>query len=401
MLSGEHASREEFMRILLLCDRYPNSYRDGLLLRVLHLAKRLREHHQIDLLCYHEGPVEGEPVEIFCRIWNVPFPARTPSRGWFGLVAGWNPYKLYPHSMALERLLKDEIKPQDYDVVWDAGASLFLHLPPSWDAIPVVADLVDDMVLTFWRAMISTSGLVAKLRIFKYLAVNLLFERYSMSRVAHCVVVSADDEAVFRKVSSSVPVTVIQNGVDIDFFTPGNGVEVPERLVFEGTMAFPPNQQAALFLVNEIMPRLWARKPSATLTLVGRDPTPEIQSLASDRVFVTGAVEDIRPYVREAEVFVCPLQSGAGIKNKLLQAWAMGKAVVATSLSVGGLNALDGTNLIVRDDPDAFASAVLELMELPERRLSLGVHGRQTVERNFTWEAQAERTESLLLGELG
>lgn len=400
MFSGEHAPRESFMRILLLCDRYPNSYRDGLLLRVLHLAKRLRERHQIDLLCYHEGAVEGEPVEIFTRIWSVPPPARMHSRGLLGLVAGWNPYRLYPHSMALERLLKEELEPKDYDVVWDAGASLFLHLPPSWDAVPVMADLVDDMVLTFWRAMISTSGLVAKLRIFKYMAVNLLFERYCMPRVAHCVVVSADDAEIFRRVSPRVPVTVIQNGVDIDFFTPGNGVEVPERLVFEGTMAFPPNQQAALFLVKKIMPLLWAMKPSATLTLVGRDPTPEIQALANDRVFVTGAVEDIRPYVREAGVFVCPLQSGAGIKNKLLQAWAMGKAVVATSLSVGGLNAVDGSNLIVRDDPEAFAKAVLELMELPERRQSLGAQGRRTVESDFTWEAQAERVELLLLGDL-
>ena len=386
------------MRILFLCDRYPNSYRDGLLLRVLHLAKRLRERHRIDLLCYHDGPVEGEPVEIFGHIWTAPPPPREPSRGWLGLVAGWDPYKLYPRSTEVERLLKEEIDPQDYDVVWDAGASLFLHLPPGWDAVPVVADLVDDMVLTFRRAMSSTSDPMAKLKLFKYLGVNLLYERFCMQRVAECVVVSEDDAAMFRKVSSRVPVTVIQNGVDIDFFTPGSGAEVPGRLVFEGTMAFPPNQQAALYLVSEIMPRIWAKEPLATLTLVGRDPPPEVRALASDRVFVTGAVDDIRPYVREAEVFVCPLQSGAGIKNKLLQAWAMGKAVVATSLSVGGLNAVDGNNLLVRDDANSFAAAVLQLMELPERRLTLGDQGRKTVEAAFTWTAQAKRVESLLLG---
>ena len=386
------------MRILFLCDRYPNSYRDGLLLRVLHLAKRLCERHRIDLLCYHDGPVEGEPVEIFGRIWTAPPQQREPSRGWLGLVAGWDPYKLYPRSTEVERLLNEEIDPQDYDVIWDAGASLFLHLPPSWDAVPVVADLVDDMVLTFLRAMSSTTDPMAKLKLFKYLGVNLLYERFCMRRVAECVVVSEDDAAMFRKVSSRVLVTVIQNGVDIDFFTPGSGAEVPGKLVFEGTMAFPPNQQAALYVVSEIMPRIWAKEPFATLTLVGRDPPPEVRGLASDRVFVTGAVDDIRPYVREAEIFVCPLQSGAGIKNKLLQAWAMGKAVVATSLSVGGLNAVDGNNLLVRDDANSFAAAVLQLMELPERRLTLGDQGRKTVEAAFTWTAQAKRVESLLLG---
>ena len=384
------------MKILLLCDRYPDSYRDGLLLRVLHLAHRLKARHQMDLLCFHNGPVNGEPAELFGHIWTVPSPPRHSSRGWWGVFTGWDPRSLYPHSPAAQQLLVREINPGDYDVVWDAGASIFPHLPPRWDAVPVVADLVDDMVLTFWRAMRSEPAVMKKLRMLKYLGVNLLFERYCMRRTAHCVVVSEDDAAVFRKVSPKVPVSVIQNGVDVDFFTPGNGTSVPGRLVFEGTMAFPPNQQAAIFLVNEIMPHIWAKRPDASLTLVGRDPPPDIRALGSNRVFVTGAVEDIRPYVREAEVFVCPLKSGAGIKNKLLQAWAMGKAVVATSLSVGGLGARDGHNLLIRDDVEAIASAVLELLEKPSQRDSLGERGRVTVEKAFTWEAQAELFDALL-----
>ena len=257
------------------------------------------------------------------------------------------------------------------------------------------------MVLTFWRAMLSTPGLLAKLRIFKYLSVNLFFERYSMRRAAHCVVVSEDDAASFRIVSPTVPVSVIQNGVNVDFFIPGESIPIPGRLVFEGSMAFLPNLQAALFLVNKIMPRIWAKRPTATLTLVGRDPPPEILSMANDHVFVTGAVDDIRPYVQEADVFVCPLQSGAGIKNKMLQAWAMGKAVVATSLSIGGLGALDGTNLLIRDGADEIAAAVLDLLERPQQRDALGMQARATVEAAFAWESQAERLESLLHHVLG
>lgn len=384
------------MRILLLCDRYPNSYRDGLLLRVLHLAKRLRQSHQIDLLCYHAGALDGGAVEIFNRIWNVPPPERKTSRGWLALIAGWNPYKLYPRSMEMERLLKEEIKPQDYHVVWDAGASLFLHLPPLWDAVPVLADLVDDMVLTFWRAMKSERRTLRKLRIFKYLTVNFLFERYCMRRTAHCVVVSENDAVVFRNVSPKVPVSVIKNGVDMDFFVPSAVKMISGRLVFEGSMAFPPNQQAAHFLVKEIMPRIWEKCPDASLTLVGRDPSPDILALASEQVYVTGAVDDIRPYILEAEVFICPLQSGAGIKNKLLQAWAMGKAVVATSLSVGGLGAKDGENLLIRDNPQAIADAVLELFSNPELMNLLGGRGRASVEEIFSWQRQADLFECLL-----
>lgn len=384
------------MKILLLCDRYPDSYRDGLLLRVLHLVRRLKSRHQFDLLCFHDGPAAGEPADLFGRIWTVPRPDRQPARGWRGAFAGWDPRGLYPRSAAAEQLLAGEIEPGDYEMVWDAGASIFPNLPARWDAVPVVADLVDDMVLTFRRAMASEPSIINKLRLFKYMGVNLLFERYCMRRTTHCMVVSEEDAAVFHKVSPTVPVSVIQNGVDTDFFTPGDGSTVPGRLVFEGTMAFLPNRQAAIFLVNEIMPHIWARRPDASLTLVGRDPPADIRALASDRVFVTGAVDDVRPYVREAEVFVCPLQSGAGIKNKLLQAWAMNKAVVATSLSVGGLGARDSDNLLIRDDAESLASAVLALMENPSQREALGRRGRATVEGVFTWEAQAERVDTLL-----
>lgn len=350
----------------------------------------------MDLLCFHNGAVDGEPLEIFGHIWTMPPPSRQPPRGWLGAIADWNPRSLYPRSPAVEKLLSSEISPGDYDVVWDAGASMFPHLPPSWDHVPVVADLVDDMVLTFWRAAQSESVWLKKLRILKYLTVNLLFERYCMRRTARCVVVSEDDAAVFGSVSN-VPVTVIQNGVDVDFFNPGCVGTVPGRLAFEGAMAFPPNQQAAHFLVEEIMPIIWVRRPDASLTLVGRDPSADIVSLANDRVFVTGAVNDIRPYVQEAEVFVCPLQSGAGIKNKLLQAWAMGKAVVATRLSVGGLDAKDGENLLIRDTPEEIADGILKLLENGDLRNSLGQRGRTKVMGAFTWERQAALFERLII----
>lgn len=389
------------MRILLLCDRYPNSYRDGLLLRVLHLAHQLKGRHRFDLLCYHDATPDGEPVGLFERIWTVPAPGKQVSRGWKGMVAGWDPRRLYPRSEALAHLLETVVAPDDYDVVWDAGACLFLHLPTRWNKVPVVADLVDDMVLTFWRALCSTPGAVTKARFFKYLSVNWLYERYCMRRVAHCVVVSEDDAESFAKASPQVPVSVVPNGVDIAFFTPLSEAERPDRLVFEGTMAFPPNQQAAQYLVDEIMPRVWAKRPATVLTLVGRDPGPAVRALASERVVVTGAVDDIRPYVQEAAVFVSALQSGAGIKNKLLQAWAMGKAVVATTLSVGGLGAVDGENLLIRDTAADIANTVLALLDAPDERARLGGLGRETVLRDFAWSRQAALFESILAAAAG
>ena len=377
------------MRILLLCDRFPDSYRDGLLLRVLHLVRHLRAQHAIELLCFHSGVPEGETVALFDRVRTVAPPDVRPGAGWLAPLLDWNPRQLYPHSSALAHVLEHELMPADYDVIWDAGASLFPHLSPRWRSVPLVADLVDDMVLTFGREARLAESWLQRARIWKYRILHWGFERYCMRRAAMCVVVSEEDAAMFRRVSPQVPVVVVANGVDVDYFAPLPVMMQPNRLVFEGSMAFPPNQDAAQFLTGEILPLIWRLRPDVCLTLVGRDPPPALQALQNERIQVTGAVPDVRPFVAEAALFVCPLRSGAGIKNKLLQAWAMGKAVVATPLSVGGLAAREGDNIVLREGAPALAEAVLELLDAPERCQALGVAARNTVLEQYTWSRQA------------
>lgn len=384
------------MKILLLCDRFPNSYRDGLLLRVLHLVRQLRIRHAIDLICFSVDTPKGETLPLFERIWWFPPPVRNRRFSRFSPLLEWNPRHLYPFSRELESLLAHELSPEDYDLVWDAGASLFMHLPSRWIDVPLVADLVDDMVLTFSRAIRVAGNWKQRIKNFKYLMIHYLFEHYCMRRAALCCVVSDEDAASFRRISPKVPVEVVPNGVDADYFMPMPDPVIPGRLVFEGSMAFLPNQDAALFLVQEIMLRVWSQRPDATLTLVGRDPSDTILALHSDRVRVTGAVADVRPFVAEAEVFICPLRSGAGIKNKLLQAWAMGKAVIATSLSVGGLDIQKDQNVVVRDGAEAIAEAVIRLLGDRQRCEELGRLGRQTVLQKYTWPLQAAAFERLL-----
>lgn len=385
------------MNILLLCDRVPDGPNDGLLLRVLNLARELVPRHRIDLLCLHYGAAPMPVAEgIFTRVWTAPRPAPKPSSGWLGPFTGWNPRDLYPTSPRVAELLAREINPADYDVIWDAGAVLLAQLPPRWNAVPVVADLVDDMVLTFTRERHSARGWVKKARLWKYAHVFGRFERECMRRAAHCVVVGDDDARSFAAVSPDVPVSVVANGVDTTYFAPDQTPVVPGRLVFEGTMAFGPNEQAALHLVQVIMPLIWQRRPDATVALVGRDPSAALRALASERVLVTGSVPDVRSHVRAAEVFVCPLLAGAGIKNKLLQAWAMAKPVVATPISIGGLDARDGVDLLVREGPQAFADGVLELLAQPERAAALAAAGREVAVSRFAWAAMAAALEALL-----
>ncbi len=189
---------------------------------------------------------------------------------------------------------------------------------------------------------------------------------------------------------------VVPNGVDVDYFAPMEIGADKDYVVFEGNMDFAPNIDTARRLALEILPLLSKHAPNVRIGLVGRDPAPEVRQLASSRVEVTGTVDDVRPYLAKASVFACPMKLGSGIKNKILQAWAMGRPVVATSTSLGGLSALDGVNILVRDTPKAFAAAVANVISDPELAKSIGAAGRATAVREYSWQQRAKQLDSLL-----
>ncbi len=273
-------------------------------------------------------------------------------------------------------------------MIWDAGASIFPHLPPRWDAVPVVADLVDDMVLTFWRAMLSERAVMDKLRLFKYMGVNLLFERYCMRRTAHCIVVSEDDAAVFRKVSPKVPVSVIQNGVDVDFFTPGNGTTYPAGWSSKARWpSFPTSRR----------PFFWSTRSCRISGPNGQ--TPALRWLAAIRHRIFAPWEATVSLSLERSRIFAPMFGGAGVclpsaircgnQEQALAGLGYGQGSRCHQPQCRWVGRKRWDNLLIRDDVEAIASAVLELLEKPSQRDSLGERGRATVENAFTWEAQA------------
>ncbi|MDQ4124642.1 MAG: glycosyltransferase family 4 protein [Actinomycetota bacterium] len=209
-------------------------------------------------------------------------------------------------------------------------------------------------------------------------------------------VVSEGDRDALREVAPALDPVVIPNGVDAESFSPGDPSErEPGVVVFSGAMDYAPNESAAAFLARDVMPLVWNRVPDARLRLVGRSPSPTVSSLASERVVVTGEVDAMQPWLRGAAVYACPMVSGTGIKNKLLEALACSAPVVCTSLACRGLTVVPGEHLEVADDAPGLAAAIVGLLTDDAAAARLGAAGRLYVLENHSWDAAAARFEAL------
>ncbi len=213
-----------------------------------------------------------------------------------------------------------------------------------------------------------------------------------LERAERVTVTSPRDRELLLQHSPDLLIDVVENGVDVDFFRPApQSLAEPDTLVFTGTMHYHPNQQAAQWFVEEILPRIHTEVSGARFIGAGGRVTPELEVLCNDHVHFTGYVEDIREWFHKASVFVVPLLVGGGTRFKVVEAMAMGKAVVSTRLGAEGIPATHGENIIFADDPNSFAAEVVDLLHEPERANELARAGRAFVEEHFAWTVIGKR----------
>jgi glycosyltransferase involved in cell wall biosynthesis len=207
------------------------------------------------------------------------------------------------------------------------------------------------------------------------------FERRYCQAYDLVLTVSSTDERWVRRHYRPRRLMTVPIPVDREYFAPMASVrEAPARILFTGMMRHPPNEDAAGFFAREVLPRVQAAVPEAQFWIVGRDPSRAVRALGRlPGVVVTGYVADIRPYIAEATVVVVPLRFGSGMRNKILEAWAMGKCVVSTSLGAEGLDHEAGVDLVIADDVAAMAQRVVEALRDPGLRDRVRARGRTLV----------------------
>jgi sugar transferase (PEP-CTERM/EpsH1 system associated) len=219
---------------------------------------------------------------------------------------------------------------------------------------------------------------------------TLKAERQRYRQFDRCLAVSEADAAEIERMAPGVAVSVVRNGVDLTQFTPDSSSGDPHLIVFTGAMDWPPNIDGATFFVREILPKIRERDPDAHLLIVGSNPSELlVRTLTAPAVRFTGTVEDVRPYLRQARLVVVPLRIGGGTRLKILEAWALGKPVVSTTIGAEGLPVEDGKNIALADSAEAFAQRVIKLLSDTGAAGQLGIAGRGVVEEAFGWDRVA------------
>ncbi|HUI65829.1 MAG TPA: glycosyltransferase [Bacteroidota bacterium] len=205
------------------------------------------------------------------------------------------------------------------------------------------------------------------------------------------LVTSSRDKALLDKDLVRTPKFVIPNGVDASYFQPSTESPEPHSLVFTGAMNYFPNADGMTFFIKEILPLIRKHVPRIRVYIVGGRPTGQLVSMASRDVSVTGFVKDVRPYVHRSSVYIVPLRMGGGTRLKVLEALAMGKPVVTTSVGCEGIKVEDRHSALIADSAESFAASVVELLHNDTLRRNLAANGRQLIRAQYEWSAIGER----------
>ncbi len=385
-------------RLLFLCQNLPYPPDGGALIRSYHTLRLLARDFDVTALCFVRRSTRpsseaieaarvaledtAERVEVF-ELPQERSRLRFVADHLSSVLSGRAYTRWAYESGAFRTRLRELLKAEPFDLVHVDSLDLVGYLPLLTGQPLVVAHHNVESQLLRRRAD-SESGLRG---MYLRRQARLLEreERRWCPRVDLNVVVSPEDADTLAALAPAAEVMVVPNGVDSRAFSPSD--EEPRReIVFVGGYTWFPNREGMEYFAVEILPLIRDRDPDVPVTWVGRAPEEIRQAFAGRGVTLTGYVEDIRPYVTRAACFVVPLRVGGGTRLKILDAWSMGKAVVSTSAGSEGLAVRPGENMLVADEPESFAAAVLRVLDDTDLRQALGSEARATAESLYDWD---------------
>jgi len=381
-------------RVLFVTSRLPYPPLEGHQLRAWHLLRAAASVHQVTLLSLQrpdDPPVPApELTDLLVDLHRIALPdLKRPGSmlilGMHWILSTRPLLDLRYRTRALKRQFERLVGQTDLvhlDILAVAG---LLDCTP--DSVPVVLNEHNVEALLARKRMDIEANPARRLMLRAANRGLERFEREVCNRADEVLTCSPEDAVRLQGLSPDCRTSIVPNGVDLDFFTPGTpGDERPDSLAFVGHMNWFPNRDGIDYFMEEILPLL-ADRADLRLEVIGRNNQTSASEAVTRQVNFTGFVDDLRPLVQRAAVFVVPLRVGSGTRLKILEAMAMGKAIVSTRIGAEGIGLVDGESVLLADTPSEFAAAVRQLLENPSLRQALGLQARELAEQRYGWTA--------------
>ena len=392
--------------VLYHVHRLPYPPNKGDKVRSYHLLKHLAAKHRVFLGTFIDDPDDAQHIDTLrsmCAGLHVEplHPRFARVRSLSGLLTGEALTLPYYRSASLTAWVERTIAehPPDAAVIFSSAMAQYV---PAGSGLPTLVDMVD-VDSAKWTQYAPRHRWPLSWLYRREGILLLDYERRMAGRASRSFFATDNEVALFTRKAPEcrVRVQTMGNGVDADYFStddtrssPFPSDELP--VVFTGAMDYLPNVDAATWFASDVLPGLLQRWPAARFFIVGRNPVAEVLALASDRIVVTGTVDDVRPYLQHAATVVAPLRIARGIQNKILEAMAMSRPVIASADCAAAVDAIAGQELLTATSPEEYIAAIGQVLEAPETGTAMGKAARQRVIERYTWEAHMKAIDPYL-----
>jgi len=389
------------MRILVIADYLPYPLIGGDRVRIYNILKRAARKHEISLVAFLEKPSDIEGVAHLKEFCTHVETANIEQRGRLEKLSGMLGYALAGKPPELKILQSNELIKKirklastiNFDIVQIEQTRMGLYL----EALP--RNKTSKTLLMFHNFTSQQHGRVSRVEKrwdrkfrskFNSIAMGYWEPRYA-KKFDLCTTVSREDRQLLLDANPHLQVEVIPNGVDVEKYQPLSSESISPSLLFLGNMGYPPNVDAALYFSKEIFPLICKKNKNVELWIVGRDTSPEVLELNNANVHVTGRVDDVIPYYQKSSICVVPLRAGGGTRLKILEAMALGRPVISTTIGCEGLEIVDNENILIANTPADFAEKTIHLLRDRELYQRISQNGRILVETRYSWDPISDR----------
>lgn len=375
-------------------------------IRTLEMIRRLHQRHTVHYICFDDPAQEEGPRRAgeYSSAWfTVPHVVPEKSLASPAFLAQLAKGLVSDNPVAVDRwisgAMKEKIAELDRKEKYDAIVCDFLFPAPNIPELSRSVLFQHNVEALIWKRHADHASGFAKKKFFQLQADRMeRFESRVCREVKRVIAVSEADARMMRERYGVTACEAVPTGVDIDYFRPpaaGAG-NAKADVVFVGSMDWMPNQDGMRWFMSEIWPLILAQRPKTTLAIVGRQPTSEIQAMASGSVQVTGTVPDVRPWFWGSLVSIVPLRIGGGTRLKIYEAMAAKVPVVSTSVGAEGLEIKHGSNIAIADSPAEFAARCLELLDSQNARAGMADRAWQMVADKYSWDSVTAQFERML-----